>query len=156
MADTRTAWQRLRDGDGTPKEVAAAQVLGALDERGELNDIGVSALAAEYACLSHNHMQRWELGWLLYELRDNTDSDVGVTVWFDCSDITQLLTLLEDAYHKYRIDAAGWQWCDGPYGVSGLDPVGIAPCGSFVWEVFPTLEAAAEYAEAHNLRTGGI
>lgn len=60
-----------------------------------------------------------------------------------------LLALLEAEHFKRRIEAAGWQWCDGPYGVSGLDPVGIAPCGSLVWDEFPTLEAAAEYAEAH-------
>jgi hypothetical protein len=59
-----------------------------------------------------------------------------------------LLDLLEAEHFKRRIEAAGWKWCDGPYVVSGLDPVGIAPCGSLVWEEFPTLEAAAEYAEA--------
>ena len=62
-SDTRTAWERLRDGDGTPEEVAAARVLGALDESGALNDDGRASLAAETA--RRKPAQEWELQYLL-------------------------------------------------------------------------------------------
>jgi hypothetical protein len=142
------AWQRLRDGCATPEEVAAARVLGALDDCGALNAAGKRSLAEAEARLAPQDKE-WPLADLLEELREETGRPGGITTWLSRMQVAALLALLEVEHCKRRIEAAGWVWCDGPYGVYGLSPVGISRAGEMLWEEFATMAAAAEYAEAH-------